>query len=58
MAFTLNTRPRDPAWADTIVPTENGSVHCICPVTAGQRDLAFQGFEAARNTLHQHQQCR
>ena len=31
--------------------TEKGSVHCICPLTGEQRDLAFQGFEADRNTL-------
>jgi hypothetical protein len=45
------TRPLDPARADTIVHTEQGSLHCICPVTQEQRDLAFQGFEADRNTL-------
>jgi len=45
------TRPLDPERADTIVHTEKGSVHCICPVTGEQRDLAFQGFEADRNTL-------
>jgi hypothetical protein len=36
---------------DTIVYTEKGTVHCICPVTGEQRDLAFQGFEADRDTL-------
>jgi hypothetical protein len=45
------TRPLDPERADTIVHTEKGSVHCVCPVTGEQRDLAFQGFEAGRNTL-------
>jgi hypothetical protein len=45
------TRPLDPARADTIVHTEKGSLHCICPATGEQRDLAFQGFEADRNTL-------
>ena len=45
------TRPLDPERADTIVHTEKGTVHCVCPVTRGQRDLAFQGFEADRNTL-------
>lgn len=45
------TRPLDPARADTIVHTEKGALHCICPVTKEQRDLAFQGFEADRNTL-------
>jgi hypothetical protein len=28
-----------------------GTVHCICLATGTQRDLAFQGFEADRNTL-------
>jgi hypothetical protein len=36
---------------DTIVHTEKGTLHCICPVTGEQRDMAFQGFEADRNTL-------
>jgi hypothetical protein len=36
---------------DTIVHTEKGTLHCICPVTGEQRDMAFQGFEANRNTL-------
>lgn len=45
------TRPLAPARADTIVHSEKGSVHCICPQTGEQRDLAFQGFEADRNTL-------
>jgi hypothetical protein len=45
------TRPLDPARADTIVHTEKGTLHCICPQTGEQRDLAFQGFEADRNTL-------
>jgi hypothetical protein len=38
------TRPIDPTQADTIVHTEKGSVHCICPVTQEQRDLAFLGL--------------
>ncbi|MEA1052099.1 hypothetical protein U5801_20140 [Lamprobacter modestohalophilus] len=45
------TRALDPERADTIVHTEKGSVHCVCPVTGDQRDLAFQGFEADRNAL-------
>jgi hypothetical protein len=45
------TRPLDPERADTIVHTEKGTLHCLCPVTGEQRDLAFQGFEADRNTL-------
>jgi hypothetical protein len=45
------TRPLYPERVDTIVHTEKGSVHCICPVTGEQRDLAFQGFEADRNAL-------
>ena len=36
---------------DTIVYTEKGTLHCICPVTGEQRDMAFQGFEADRNTI-------
>jgi hypothetical protein len=36
---------------DTIVHTEKGTLHCICPATGEQRDMAFQGFEANRNTL-------
>jgi hypothetical protein len=45
------TRPLDPERADTNVHTEKGSVHCVCPVSGEQRDLAFQGFEADRNSL-------
>jgi hypothetical protein len=33
------------------VYTEKGAVHCVCLVTGTQRDLAFQGFEADRDTL-------
>ncbi len=36
---------------DTIVHTEKGTLHCICPATGEQRDMAFHGFEADRNTL-------
>jgi hypothetical protein len=45
------TRPLVPERADTIVHTEKGSVHCICPHTGVQRASAFQGFEADRNAL-------
>jgi len=45
------TRPLYPDRADTIVHTEKGTVHCLCPATGVQRDLAFQGFEADRHTL-------
>lgn len=45
------TRPLNPGRADTIVYTEKGTVHCICPASAEQRDLAFQGFESDRNAL-------
>jgi len=45
------TRPLFPDRVDTLVHTEKGSVHCICPQTGVQRDLAFQGFEADRNAL-------
>jgi len=45
------TRPLYPDRVDTLVHTEKGTVHCVCLVTGTQRDLAFQGFEADRNTL-------
>ena len=45
------TRPLYPDRVDTIVHTEKGTVHCVCLATGTQRDLAFQGFEADRNTL-------
>jgi len=45
------TRSLYPERADTIVYTEKGTLHCICPVTGEKRDMAFQGFEADRNTL-------
>jgi len=45
------TRPLYPDRADTVVYTEKGSVHCVCPITGTHRDLAFQGFEADRDTL-------
>lgn len=41
-----------PEQADTIVYTEKGIVHCICPHTSEQRDLAFQGSKADRNMLN------
>lgn len=45
------TRPLFPERADTIVHTERGTIHCVCPETGEIRDMAFQGFEADRNTL-------
>jgi hypothetical protein len=45
------TRPLYPDRADTIVYTEKGTVHCICPQEGTQRDMAFQGFEAERDCL-------
>ena len=45
------TRPLFPDRVDSIVHTEKGTAHCICPATGEMRDLAFQGFEADRNTL-------
>lgn len=45
------TRPLFPDRADTIVFTEKGTVHCVCPATGEQRDMAFCGFEKDRNTL-------
>ncbi len=46
------TRPLYPQRADTIVYTEKGRLHCMCPTTGEQRDLAFQGFESDRDTLN------
>lgn len=45
------TRPLFPDRCDTIVYTERGTVHCICPGTGELRDMAFQGFESGRNTI-------
>lgn len=45
------TRPLFPERCDTIVYTEKGSVHCICPGTGELRDMAFQGYEKDRNSL-------
>jgi len=45
------TRALNPDKVDTIVHTEKGSLHCICPQSGEMRDLAFQGFESDRNTL-------
>ena len=45
------TRPLYPDRTDTIVHTEKGTIHCICPATGEQRDMAFCGFEKDRNTL-------
>ncbi len=45
------TRPLYPDRADTIVYTEKGTVHCICPATGEQRDMVYCGFEKGRNTL-------
>ena len=45
------TRTLYPVRVDTIVYTEKGTVHCICPATGEQRDMAFYGFEADRHTL-------
>jgi hypothetical protein len=45
------TRPLNPERADTIIHSEKGEVFCVCPQSSEQRPLAFQGFEADRNTL-------
>lgn len=45
------TRSLDPARAGNIIHTEKGQVLCVCPHSGEQRNLAFQGFEADRNTL-------
>ena len=45
------TRAPYPERADCIVYTEKGQVHCRCPSTGEQRDLAFRGFDSGRNAL-------
>lgn len=45
------TRSVYPDRVDTIVYTERGTIHCICPDTEEERDMAFCGFEADRSTL-------
>ena len=45
------TRALFPERCDTIVYTERGTLHCICPGTGELRDMTFQGFEADRNTI-------
>ena len=45
------TRPLYPDRVDNIVYSEKGEVFCDCPETGEQRPMAFQGFEATRNTL-------
>ena len=45
------TRALYPERADCIVYTEKGQVHCRCPSTGEQRDLAFWGFDSGRNAL-------
>jgi hypothetical protein len=45
------TRPLYPDRVDTLVYTEKGTVHCVCPQEGTQRDMAFQGFEADRDCL-------
>ena len=45
------TRALNPERTDNIIHTEKGQVSCVCPETGEQRPLAFQGFEADRNSL-------
>ena len=45
------TRALYPERADCIVYTEKGQVRCRCPSTGEERDLAFWGFDRARNAL-------
>jgi hypothetical protein len=45
------TRALDPNRADTVVYTERGQLHCVCPATGTQRRMAFWGFEEDRDTL-------
>ena len=40
-----------PDRVDTVVHSEKGEVICRCPATGVERPMAFQGFEADRNTL-------
>ena len=40
-----------PGRADHILHSERGAVHCRCPHSGDIRPMAFQGFEADRNTL-------
>ena len=41
----------DPDRADNLLHSERGEVHCCCPHSGVIRPMAFQGFEADRNTL-------
>lgn len=45
------TRSLNPDRADNIIHTEKGQVFCVCPQSKEQKGMAFQGFEADRNTL-------
>lgn len=45
------TRVLNPEQAGNIIHTEKGQLFCVCPETGERRGLAFQGFEADRNTL-------
>ena len=44
-------RPLYPERVDTVAHSEKGEVICRCPRTGEERPMAFQGFEADRNTL-------
>jgi len=43
------TRSLFPYSVDSIVYTEKGTIHCVCPKTGIQRDLAFQGLYCQRH---------
>ncbi|MDY7033134.1 MAG: hypothetical protein SVY10_14660 [Thermodesulfobacteriota bacterium] len=45
------TRSVYPDRVDTIVHTERGTIHCICPETDEKRDMTFCRFEGDRGTL-------
>ena len=45
------TRLLDGRKADNVVYDETGRVHCFCPCTGEQRELAYQGFEKDRGRL-------
>lgn len=45
------TRPLFPERVDTLVYSECGAVRCVCPATGEERELAFMGYEADRESL-------
>ena len=45
------TRLIDDTRADNIVYDEAGQIYCHCPLTEERREMAYQGFEADRESL-------